>query len=265
MHGAWCFDKKLVPIFKENNYKTVTFDLPGCGDDYTPAEKVDLQSHIDKTLSVINERVKEDEKIILVAHSLGGLTATLVAERIPERIHRVVYLSAWFLQDGQALSDMPIKNHFYIKKDNESLMTMDEKYVAGDFFNDCSKEDIEFAKSKIRDQPARVTTEKMRVKGIIYDLEKYYISTLQDHAIQPALQKMMYNEKDIEETRCKGPKDCFYPHPDRCDQFIYCEVNADGVTGRPIVKDCPDSLKWDDHNKECGWPEDSTCGKGPTV
>ncbi|CAO3637230.1 unnamed protein product [Cunninghamella blakesleeana] len=213
MHGAWCYDKKLVPFFKENNYKTVTFDLPGCGDDYTPPEQVDLQSHIDKTLSVINENVKEDEKIILVAHSLGGLTATLVAERIPERIHHVVYLAAWYLHDGQALSDMPIRNHFYIRKDNDALMTMDDKYVANDFFNDCSKEDIEFAKSKLRDQPAGVTTEKMKVKGIINDVKKYYITTLQDHAIQPALQKTMYKDNIENVIRLNTSHSPFFSKP----------------------------------------------------
>lgn len=56
-----------------------------------------------------------------------------------------------------------------------------------------------------------------------------------------------------------GPKDCLYPHPNRCDQFIHCEVNADGVSGRPTVKDCPAGLEWNDNEKECDWPQDSTC------
>jgi len=64
---------------------------------------------------------------------------------------------------------------------------------------------------------------------------------------------------DIENTQCMGPKDCLYPHPGDCKQFIHCEVNADGVTGRPTVKDCPADLLWNDNKKECDWPSESTC------
>ncbi|OBT44358.1 hypothetical protein VE00_07086 [Pseudogymnoascus sp. WSF 3629] len=67
---------------------------------------------------------------------------------------------------------------------------------------------------------------------------------------------------DIERTLCKGPKDCFYPHPTRCDQFIFCEVNSDGRTGRPTVNDCPPGLEWNNNDKICDFFENSTCPKG---
>ncbi|CAO3608999.1 unnamed protein product [Cunninghamella echinulata] len=67
------------------------------------------------------------------------------------------------------------------------------------------------------------------------------------------------SEEDIAATGCLGPNDCTYPHPDRCDQFIVCEVNADGVTGRPIIRDCPSGLEWNDNKKVCDWPSESTC------
>ncbi|CAO3609003.1 unnamed protein product [Cunninghamella echinulata] len=67
-------------------------------------------------------------------------------------------------------------------------------------------------------------------------------------------------EKDIAATGCLGPNDCTYPHPHNCDQFIVCEVNKDGTAARPITKDCPAGLEWNDNKKECDWPKDSTCG-----
>ncbi|CAG2178745.1 unnamed protein product, partial [Oppiella nova] len=70
--------------------------------------------------------------------------------------------------------------------------------------------------------------------------------------------------EDIQNTQCMGPKDCLYPHPKHCDQYIHCEVNADGQTGRPTIKDCPDGLYWDDTNKICNWPDQSTCPASPT-
>ncbi|OBT80428.1 hypothetical protein VF21_00840 [Pseudogymnoascus sp. 05NY08] len=74
---------------------------------------------------------------------------------------------------------------------------------------------------------------------------------------------------DIERTHCMGPKDCRYPHPTRCDKFIQCDVNEDGRTARPTVKDCPKSttryLEWNDNEKICVWPKHSTCPKRHSV
>ncbi|OBT84842.1 hypothetical protein VE02_07291 [Pseudogymnoascus sp. 03VT05] len=71
---------------------------------------------------------------------------------------------------------------------------------------------------------------------------------------------------DIERTGCMGPKDCKYPHPMRCNQFIQCNVNEDERTARPTVHDCPAGLEWNGNAKECGWPENSTCNSvGTTV
>ncbi|CAG2113602.1 unnamed protein product, partial [Medioppia subpectinata] len=44
--------------------------------------------------------------------------------------------------------------------------------------------------------------------------------------------------EDIVRTRCLGETDCVYPKAGNCRQFIACEVNPDGRTGRPTVKDC---------------------------
>lgn len=64
-------------------------------------------------------------------------------------------------------------------------------------------------------------------------------------------------EEDIASTACKGPKDCLYPDPNSSTNFIQCTVNADGVTGTPVVMNCapasPD-LEWNDNKKECDYP-----------
>lgn len=67
---------------------------------------------------------------------------------------------------------------------------------------------------------------------------------------------------DIARTHCMGPKDCLYPNPLNCGTYIQCQVNADGVTGRPTVRQCPANLEWNNEKKWCDWPENSTCPKG---
>ncbi|KAK5796126.1 hypothetical protein VI817_005411 [Penicillium citrinum] len=45
----------------------------------------------------------------------------------------------------------------------------------------------------------------------------------------------------------------------RCSGFIQCEVNADGMTGRPTVRQCPSGLGWNNKYKDCDFPATSTC------
>ena len=60
-------------------------------------------------------------------------------------------------------------------------------------------------------------------------------------------------------TACKGPKDCLYPNPDSCGNFIQC-VPLDLVgNAKPVVMPCPDGLQWNDGKKWCDYPNLSTC------
>ncbi|KAL5347462.1 hypothetical protein ACLOAV_007774 [Pseudogymnoascus australis] len=65
--------------------------------------------------------------------------------------------------------------------------------------------------------------------------------------------------EDIVRTQCIGVKDCMYPHPTTCRKYIHCEVNTDGVARRPTVKDCPGNFEWNNNDKTCDLPENSTC------
>jgi pimeloyl-ACP methyl ester carboxylesterase len=44
--------------------------------------------------------------VVLVGHSYGGMVITGVADRVPERLRRVVYWNAFVPNDGESLNDM---------------------------------------------------------------------------------------------------------------------------------------------------------------
>jgi len=58
---------------------------------------------------------------------------------------------------------------------------------------------------------------------------------------------------------CKGPKDCLYPNPANCSSFIQCTA-----AGLAYVMPCPSGLQWNDNEKICDWPSQSTCGRTPS-
>lgn len=63
-----------------------------------------LSGHITQICTLINQNCLCD--IILVGHSYGGMIITGVADRIPERIRRLVYLDAALPDPGQSLFDL---------------------------------------------------------------------------------------------------------------------------------------------------------------
>jgi pimeloyl-ACP methyl ester carboxylesterase len=187
-HGGWCFERKLIPIFRKNNYHAIAFDLPGSGDD--ESEDVSLESYVHKTLSVIYENTKEHEKVVLVCHSLGGVTGTLVAEQIPHKIQCVIYLAAYYLADGQSAANIEIRlKAGYFTDDYGGIEDENIKWA---LCEDCSDEEVEFMRSKIKLQVLKPFIQPIRVTGIIDSVKKYYIKTLNDKCIPPDVQENMY-------------------------------------------------------------------------
>jgi pimeloyl-ACP methyl ester carboxylesterase len=49
---------------------------------------------------------EELQRVILLGYSFGGLVITAVAERVPERLKRLVYLNAFVPEEGQSFADI---------------------------------------------------------------------------------------------------------------------------------------------------------------
>jgi pimeloyl-ACP methyl ester carboxylesterase len=81
-HGAWCWER-LTPLLQDRGHEVVTMDLPG--DD--PAATFDTYANV-----VCEALSPHDDDVIVVGHSLAGLTIPLVAARRP--VKRLVYLCA---------------------------------------------------------------------------------------------------------------------------------------------------------------------------
>jgi pimeloyl-ACP methyl ester carboxylesterase len=65
---------------------------------------IGLATHID---DIVNTILWEDLRdVVLVGHSYGGMVITGVADRIPERIRRLVYLDALLPDSGETALDL---------------------------------------------------------------------------------------------------------------------------------------------------------------
>lgn len=102
--GAWAF-KKVEALLREKNFQVYRPQLTGQGDRVHLARPdIGLNTHID---DVVNMILYEDlHDIILVGHSYGGMVISGVADRVPDRIRRLVYLDALVPNDGDSVNAM---------------------------------------------------------------------------------------------------------------------------------------------------------------
>ncbi len=185
-HGGWCWDK-VVPLLQARGHAVEAPDLPGHGKDKTPIQEVTLQSCVDKVCSVIEA---QSEPVILVGHSIGGNIISQVAEQIPGKIKTLVYLTAVLLKDGDSYgADFPAIN---LSQDQSSFMTKDE-VIADMFYNDCSAEDIAYAKTLLGPESVAVFKAPVHLSNDKFGrVPRVYIECLHDHCMSPQLQKAMY-------------------------------------------------------------------------
>lgn len=141
-----------------------------------------------------------DEQVILVGHSMGGIVISQVAEERPQKIKKLVYLTAYLLQDGESIiqafqedKDSLLRNYIAMSDDG-SLFTLKEEGL-NVLYPDVSDEDIERIKKFNKPQPALLSATPVNLSEENYgSISRIYIECKNDHAITPTVQKDMYTK-----------------------------------------------------------------------
>ena len=118
VHGAWGGGwqmKRVAPLLEAKGWKVYRPSLSGLGEHYnTASPDIGLATHID---DIVNFILFEDlHDIVLLGHSYGGMVITGVADRIPERIRKLVYLDAFLPTDGESVMAIMNAPNFDITK-----------------------------------------------------------------------------------------------------------------------------------------------------
>jgi pimeloyl-ACP methyl ester carboxylesterase len=183
-HGSWCW-QKVKPLLENAGHKVVAPGLPGHGENRQKAtEEVTLPDYVHCVIEVLDQ---QSGSVILVGHSMGGMVISQVAEYRPDKIKKLVYLTAFLLKDGKSMhtEDEPPPEPF-------SMPDADLKEL---FYGDCSDADFRWAKALLVPQPRAPVTTPLHITDENYGrVPRVYIECLQDGAIIPTWQKQMYTD-----------------------------------------------------------------------
>ena len=100
--GAWAWKRVLAPL-RAAGHRVFPVTLSGVGERaHQPHEGIRLQTHVDDVKAVIE--CEELSDVLLVGHSYSGMAITGVADQLPTRIARLVYLDAVVPEPGESWS-----------------------------------------------------------------------------------------------------------------------------------------------------------------
>lgn len=193
-HGGWCWEK-IVPLLEAAGHTAIAVDLPGHGDNPAPIETVTLDAYVDHVCGIVEA---QPEPVILAGHSLGGMTITQVAERVPDRIERAVYVTAAMPGNGQNRADFaehegPVDMGKLRQVSEDGLSaTIARENIKPTFYNECSDEDVARAIPRLVPQAMEVFQRKAETTPERFGtVRRAYVECTRDNAIPIALQRAM--------------------------------------------------------------------------
>jgi pimeloyl-ACP methyl ester carboxylesterase len=101
--GAWAW-REQTKILREKGHEVFPLTLAGLGEKvHLGSAATNLDTHVADVVNLIE--YNELDSVYLVGHSYAGVVITQVADQIPEKIAKLIYVDTAPLPDGAALID----------------------------------------------------------------------------------------------------------------------------------------------------------------
>jgi pimeloyl-ACP methyl ester carboxylesterase len=223
-HGAWCW-YKVVPRLRALGHYVAAVDLPGHGRDRTEPAAITLDSYADRIAEAIDQA---PGKVVVVAHSRGGVPTSQAAERRHERIEHVVYLAAYLLADGETVLDhaphdgdsLVIPNLSFDPDGHWDMLNADAFEPA--LYADCAREDVVLAHLLLTPEPALPSRTRISISDQRYGtIPRTYIELLEDRAVTPMLQKRMHSAMPCDHVRSiDASHSAYFSKPDELTRHL---------------------------------------------
>ncbi|MBL0423302.1 alpha/beta hydrolase [Ramlibacter sp. AW1] len=99
-HGGWCW-RRVSETLCGGGHRVHAVTLTGLGERaHLLSSTITLETHIADVMCALESEELHD--VVLVAHSYAGMLGTAVADRLPSRLRRLVYLDAVVPSPGES-------------------------------------------------------------------------------------------------------------------------------------------------------------------
>lgn len=190
-HGSWCW-YKVTARLREAGHKVIALDLPGHGTDRTPPEEVTFPMYVQRVCQALE---MQEQPVTLVGHSMAGAIISQVAERLPHRLHALVYVASPLLQSGKALMHVAMQNTsfsleyaFLLSADSRVCHPVPDS-VATLFYHDCDAADRILAQALLTPQPLAPLWTPVQLSKRYESVRRISIETTLDRVVSIDVQR----------------------------------------------------------------------------
>ena len=203
-HGAWCWE----PMLPFLDGPVLAVDLPPKAlrsgtVRSVPAGDAAAAELASITVSDLAESIIADidaagfERVVLVGHSMAGLSLPEVARRIPERVAHLVFVSASIPPEGGSVLGMlpdeiqEISRASIERAGDDATGVLDDETAAYMFCNDMDEDQTRFVLDRLCPEAINLINEDVSRAGLPPDLPKTYVRLARDQSLPPDTQTAM--------------------------------------------------------------------------
>ena len=234
IHGAWEFNE-FIDRLAEQGHQARAIDLPGHGQSAVPIPEVTMEAYVGR---VIEEARALEGPIVLVGHSLAGAIISQVAERIPEKIERLIYVAATLPKDGESVFSLMQSDEEgqllprIVFSDDQSFATLQSGDVESLLLHDVREPErvASFApKFEIKQATEPFMSSIELTKEAFGSVPKVYVRATLDKVMSPSLQDRMISSWEVE--RVFTLESGHFPMMSRPERFL--EIISEAVASAP--------------------------------
>lgn len=194
-HGGWCFDPVRL-LLEKSGHIVIAPTLPGIGGSARELAAVTLAGWGTYVAELAGE---QDEPVILCGHSRGGIVISDAAERAPEAVRALVYISAFLVPDGKSMNAIvdsaPRLAEFETGLSlaaGGAALALSGDAAESAFYNACPQDQRAIARARLTPEPmAPLGTPLALTQARYGSVSRHYIECTQDRAIPLWQQRAM--------------------------------------------------------------------------
>lgn len=185
-HGSWCWAQVQRHLVRPS----LAVDLPG----RTGSQEWRSSLRIaDLARAVVRDvHVAELGPVVLVGHSIGGVTVAAVAELLGTRVQRCIFVSSPMPAEGQRIVDTinPIMRWFCMRAIRQGCrdLTLPPPVARLVFCNDMSPANRRLVLDRMTPEVMGVVVERVHYGPVMQRVPKTFIKLGRDRAVRPSRQ-----------------------------------------------------------------------------
>lgn len=184
-HGGWCWQPTARRL-RQAGHEVSTPTLTGFGErNHLPADG--FQTFVTDVVNVL--RFEDLHDVVLVGHSMGGVVVPRVAEEVPDRLRRVVWLAAAVCADGETMLEATPRSEWIaraVRIGPDGTPTTDPELILDAAIHDGTPAERDFVRARHLPYPPHALTEPGRLSAFLaLGLPTAYVVATRDRIIEP--------------------------------------------------------------------------------